>query len=63
MWDIFCPPTAQDTEYLEAQEGLPEAEVIMFSQQFQVSGEQLSMHAYYTRQYKVSRGPWTTVVR
>lgn len=53
----------QDTEYLEAQEGLPEAEVIMFSQQFQVSGEQLSMHAYYTHQYKVSHGPWATVVR
>lgn len=37
MWDIFCPPTAEDTEYLEAQEGLPESEVIMFSQQFQAS--------------------------
>lgn len=37
MWDIFCPPTVEDTEYLEAQEGLSESEVIVFSQQFQAS--------------------------
>lgn len=63
MWDIFCPRTAQDTKYLEAQEGLPESEVIMFSQQFQVSDKQLSICAYYTHQCKVSDGPWTTLVR
>lgn len=63
MWDIFRPPTAQDTEYLEAQEGLPGSEVIVFSQQLQVSDKQLSTHVPNTRQHKISHGPWATVVR
>lgn len=44
----------QNTDYVEAQEGLPESEVMVLSWQFQVSDKQLGVHVCYTHQQKVS---------